>query len=353
MPVRLTAALPTSRSLPACSAWRTARLRSLPIDIGTNSIHLVIARPTGNNRFEVIDREKEVVRLGSGSGDMKRLDPRRDRTRHRHARPVPAARRQPRRGAARGGHERGAGGGEPRRVRPPRPRRGGRAGRRSSPGAEEARLIRLGVLQAVPGVRPAPPPRRHRRRQHRVLVGRGQRGARGAEPQARRDPAHRAVRARRIRCGARRWRSAGSSSARTSTQVERAWCDALGFDIAIGSSGTIVNVAEMVRGGAGDAPMLQVSGAVIDDDGLRRRRRPALLEAGIGRASDSRSRTRRQARRHRARRRARPRAGIRGARHRRDGRLRLRAARGRAARRAPPARPRRRSATCAISGTRA
>src|SRR3954454_12154896 len=45
------------------------------IDIGTNSFHLVVARPTGNNRFEVIDRDKEVVRLGSGSGDMKRLAP--------------------------------------------------------------------------------------------------------------------------------------------------------------------------------------------------------------------------------------------------------------------------------------
>ena len=45
------------------------------IDIGTNSFHLVVARPSGNNRFEVLDREKEVVRLGSGSGDMKRLEP--------------------------------------------------------------------------------------------------------------------------------------------------------------------------------------------------------------------------------------------------------------------------------------
>src|SRR5438552_3672417 len=45
------------------------------IDIGTNSIHLVIARPAGNNRFEILDRDKEVVRLGSGSGDMKRLTP--------------------------------------------------------------------------------------------------------------------------------------------------------------------------------------------------------------------------------------------------------------------------------------
>jgi exopolyphosphatase/guanosine-5'-triphosphate,3'-diphosphate pyrophosphatase len=45
------------------------------IDIGTNSFHLVIARPAENNRFEILDREKEVVRLGSGSGDMKILQP--------------------------------------------------------------------------------------------------------------------------------------------------------------------------------------------------------------------------------------------------------------------------------------
>ncbi|MGH9004975.1 MAG: Ppx/GppA phosphatase family protein, partial [Acidimicrobiia bacterium] len=44
------------------------------IDIGTNSFHLVIARPAENNRFEILDREKEVVRLGSGSGDMKTLE---------------------------------------------------------------------------------------------------------------------------------------------------------------------------------------------------------------------------------------------------------------------------------------
>ncbi|MFQ5425996.1 MAG: HD domain-containing protein [Gaiellales bacterium] len=44
------------------------------IDIGTNSIHLVVARPVSEDRFEVLAREKEVVRLGKGSGDMKRLD---------------------------------------------------------------------------------------------------------------------------------------------------------------------------------------------------------------------------------------------------------------------------------------
>jgi len=43
------------------------------IDVGTNSIHMVVARVAGEGRFEVITREKEMVRLGSGGGDMKRL----------------------------------------------------------------------------------------------------------------------------------------------------------------------------------------------------------------------------------------------------------------------------------------
>src|SRR5436190_11588233 len=45
------------------------------IDVGTNSFHLVVARVTGDDRFEVIAREKEMVRLGSGGGDMKVLTP--------------------------------------------------------------------------------------------------------------------------------------------------------------------------------------------------------------------------------------------------------------------------------------
>lgn len=44
------------------------------IDIGTNSLHLVIARVKGRQGFEVLEREKEMVRLGSGGGDMKHLD---------------------------------------------------------------------------------------------------------------------------------------------------------------------------------------------------------------------------------------------------------------------------------------
>ena len=34
------------------------------IDIGTNSVHLVVARAVAADRFEVIAREKEMVRLG-------------------------------------------------------------------------------------------------------------------------------------------------------------------------------------------------------------------------------------------------------------------------------------------------
>ena len=45
------------------------------IDVGTNSLHLVVARVTDGDHFEVIEREKEMVRLGAGPGDMKRLTP--------------------------------------------------------------------------------------------------------------------------------------------------------------------------------------------------------------------------------------------------------------------------------------
>ena len=44
------------------------------VDIGTNSVHLVVAR-VEENRIEVLEREKEMVRLGSSAGDMKRLTP--------------------------------------------------------------------------------------------------------------------------------------------------------------------------------------------------------------------------------------------------------------------------------------
>ena len=44
------------------------------IDIGTNSIHMLVARVASGGRFEVLTRQKEMVRLGSGRNEMKRLE---------------------------------------------------------------------------------------------------------------------------------------------------------------------------------------------------------------------------------------------------------------------------------------
>ena len=44
------------------------------IDIGTNSIHMVIARQLDGGTPEILGREKDPVRLGRGSTDMKRLE---------------------------------------------------------------------------------------------------------------------------------------------------------------------------------------------------------------------------------------------------------------------------------------
>ena len=45
------------------------------VDVGTNSIHMVIARQLDGGTPEILGREKESVRLGRGSNDMKRLEP--------------------------------------------------------------------------------------------------------------------------------------------------------------------------------------------------------------------------------------------------------------------------------------
>ncbi len=50
------------------------RIRRLAaIDLGTNSFHLVIADVKSNGKFTVLGRDKEVVRLGEGMSDMKHL----------------------------------------------------------------------------------------------------------------------------------------------------------------------------------------------------------------------------------------------------------------------------------------
>src|SRR5258705_5662559 len=43
------------------------------IDIGTNSVHMIVVQVRADLSFEVIDREKEMVRLGAGGLDGKKL----------------------------------------------------------------------------------------------------------------------------------------------------------------------------------------------------------------------------------------------------------------------------------------
>jgi exopolyphosphatase/guanosine-5'-triphosphate,3'-diphosphate pyrophosphatase len=48
-------------------------MRLAAIDIGTNSIHMVIAESRGGVSFDVVDREREVVQIGRGSFASGRL----------------------------------------------------------------------------------------------------------------------------------------------------------------------------------------------------------------------------------------------------------------------------------------
>src|SRR5215211_2868434 len=48
-------------------------MRLAAIDIGTNSVHMIVVQVRGDLSFEVIDREKEMVRLGAGGLDGKNL----------------------------------------------------------------------------------------------------------------------------------------------------------------------------------------------------------------------------------------------------------------------------------------
>ncbi|HLM28571.1 MAG TPA: Ppx/GppA phosphatase family protein, partial [Acidimicrobiales bacterium] len=117
-------------------------------DIGTNSVHLVVARVDGD-RFEVMEREREMVRLGSSAGDMKLLTPdAMDRgvaalRRFRQVAEVHGASlRATATSAVREAENRGE------FIRRAREEAGVEVEVIS--GVEEARLIHLGVLQAVP-----------------------------------------------------------------------------------------------------------------------------------------------------------------------------------------------------------
>jgi exopolyphosphatase/guanosine-5'-triphosphate,3'-diphosphate pyrophosphatase len=50
-------------------------MRIAAIDIGTNSVHMIVVRVRADLSFEVVDREKEMVRLGAGGLDGRALTP--------------------------------------------------------------------------------------------------------------------------------------------------------------------------------------------------------------------------------------------------------------------------------------
>jgi exopolyphosphatase/guanosine-5'-triphosphate,3'-diphosphate pyrophosphatase len=123
------------------------------LDVGTNSFHLVVARFMGaDHQFEVLERQKEMVRLGSGSeetADMRTLEPdaiERAIAALRRARQLADAHDAPLYAVATSAVREADNADELlRRARV-------EAGVDVSviAGTEEARLIHLGVLQAVP-----------------------------------------------------------------------------------------------------------------------------------------------------------------------------------------------------------
>src|SRR3954469_22939897 len=42
-------------------------MRIAAIDVGTNSVHMIVCRIRPDLSFEVIDREKDMIRLGAGA----------------------------------------------------------------------------------------------------------------------------------------------------------------------------------------------------------------------------------------------------------------------------------------------
>jgi len=124
--------------------------RLAAIDVGTNSFHLVVVEVDhAGQEFKVLDREKEIVRLGSGSSDMKRI------SRRAMARGLTALKRFKALAVARGALLRAV---ATSAVREAANREEFRARAKREvgvaieiiSGVEEARLIYQGILKALP-----------------------------------------------------------------------------------------------------------------------------------------------------------------------------------------------------------
>ena len=221
------------------------------IDIGTNSVHLVVARVLDQSQFEVVAREKETVRLGSGPGDMKSLQP------EAIDRGIAALARMRRIADISGAPVRAVATSAMREAenRDQFLRRAWAEARidvEVISGTEEARLIHLGVLQAVPV---------YDKRLLLCDIG-------GGSTELLLGHQGETLRSRSLKLGAIRLTSrffggqrlhpsavgacrqyVRSTMAEFATEVRPN-----GFEVAVGSSGTIMNVAEMAQATRGEPP---------------------------------------------------------------------------------------------------
>ena len=259
------------------------------LDVGTNSFHLVIARVLGDGRFEVVTRDKEIVRLGHGGGDMRSISP------EAMSRAIEALKRFQALASSHGAPMRAVATSAVREA--DNASEFLAAARRDSgvdieviSGVEEARLIHLGVLHALDIVN------------HRVLlidIGGGSTEvlvAQGGEELAVRSFKLGAVRLTdRFFPGGSQHPSAVSSCRihiRSVLSVLEREVSDLGFEFAVVSSGTAETLARMVHARRGDPPIRSTNAlrftrdeldAVVDElidaASTERRRRLAGLES--------------------------------------------------------------------------
>ncbi len=236
------------------------------VDVGTNSLHLVVARVGDDDTFDVVAREKEMVRLGTGSGDMKRLTPdaidRGVETLARFHRIADISEAPLRAVATSAVRE-----AENHAEFLARARADAGVDVEIVSGVEEARLIHLGVLQALPVFD---------RRMLLCDIGGGSTevlvGQKGE-----------VLTSRSVKLGAVRLTNrffAGDSLHPSSVAscrrhvaellsgLRRAVAE-LGFEVAVGSSGTIEQVVRLAHAAAGGEPLRTYNGATVTGDEVR------------------------------------------------------------------------------------
>jgi exopolyphosphatase/guanosine-5'-triphosphate,3'-diphosphate pyrophosphatase len=221
------------------------------LDIGTNSFHLVVARLLDTG-YEVVTREKETVRLGHGGGDMKELAV------DAIDRGISSLRRMQAIAAAHNATVRAVATSAVREAHNSdvflsRARLEAKVDIEVISGLEEARLIHLGVLQAVPAFD-----------QRLILVDIG-----GGSTEVLVGERSETLAARSFKLGAvrltDRFFPGGTTSAdavsrcrsyiRSVLATFEREVQELGFDVAIASSGTAETVARMIHASRDDTPL--------------------------------------------------------------------------------------------------